>query len=129
MNKHHLNSNLAKAKGLGSTHEGTDHFIHQRLTAVALIPLVLWFCFAIAMLPNMDYESLIHWVKNPINSVLLMVTISVSFYHLQLGLQVIIEDYIAGYFLKLTSLIAMKFFCIFFSITGVFAVLKISLGS
>ncbi len=129
MNKHQLNSTLAKAKGLGSTHEGTEHFIQQRITALALIPLVLWFCFSLAMLPDMGYVSLTNWVQAPINSILLIITIIVSFYHLQLGLQVIIEDYISDYFIKLSSIILMKFVCILLAISGLFSTLKIAIGS
>ena len=126
MNKQQLRSNLARAKGLGSTHEGTDHFIQQRMTALALIPLVLWFCFAIAMLPAMDYMSLRSWVQSPLNSILLITIIVVSFYHLQLGLQVIIEDYIATFYIKLSTIIVMKFVCFLLCITGVFSTLMIA---
>jgi len=127
MNKHQLQSPLARAKGLGSLKEGSSHFIHQRITAVALIPLVFWLCLSVAFLPQMDYNSLISWVQSPINSVLLIVTLIASFYHLQLGLQVIIEDYVSSYSLKLISIITMDLTCIFLMIVGVYSVLKISL--
>jgi len=126
MDKDQFSSNLAKAKGLGSAHEGTEHFIQQRYTALALIPLVIWFCFAIAMLPTIDYESLRNWVSFPVNSILLMIILIVSFYHLQLGLQVIIEDYISTFWIKLSSIILMKFVCFTLCIIGLFSTLMIA---
>ena len=122
-----LQSNLAKAKGLGSIKEGTSHFIHQRLTALVLIPLVFWFCFSLAFLPQMDYLSIINWIKSPINSILLIISLIASFYHLQLGLQVIIEDYVSSYPIKLISILVINLSCIFLSIMGIYSVLKISL--
>jgi len=127
MNKHNLQSNLAKAKGLGSLKEGSSHFIHQRITALVLIPLTFWFCFSLAFLPQMDYSSLISWVQAPINSVLLIITLMASSYHLQLGLQVIIEDYISSYSLKIISIITIDLSCLFLMIVGIYSVLKISL--
>lgn len=126
MNKNRLQSNLSKAKGLGSTREGTDHFIDQRITALALIPLVFWFCFSLAFLPQMDYQGLIAWLRSPLNSVLLIIISLVVFYHLQLGLQIIIEDYVSTYLRRLISIILMKFLCIFLAITSVFTLLRIS---
>ncbi len=127
MNKDKLQSNLAKAKGLGSTNEGTSHFIYQRITSLAMIPLVFWLCFSLAFLPQMDYPGLINWIQVPINSVLLIVMLIASFYHLQLGMQVIIEDYVSSYPIKLISIIIINLTCVFLSIAGLFSVLKISL--
>jgi succinate dehydrogenase / fumarate reductase membrane anchor subunit len=75
----------------------------------------------------MDYLSIIDWIKSPINSILLIITLIASFYHLQLGLQVIIEDYVSSYPIKLISIIAINLSCIFLTIMGLYAVLKISL--
>jgi succinate dehydrogenase / fumarate reductase, membrane anchor subunit len=122
-----LQSNIAKAKGLGSIKEGTSHFMHQRITALILIPLVFWFCFSLAFLPQMDYLAVINWMKSPINSILLIITLLASFYHLQLGMQVIIEDYVSSYPLKLVSILAVNLSCIFLTIMGVYSVLKVSL--
>ncbi|MFK5984433.1 MAG: succinate dehydrogenase, hydrophobic membrane anchor protein [Pseudomonadota bacterium] len=127
MNKVNLQSDIAKAKGLGSGHQGTAHFIHQRLTALALIPLVLWFCFSLVSLPNMDYNSIIQWIQMPINTVLLMLIVAAAFYHLQLGLQVVIEDYVSSYPIKLLSIILTNFACFFLAILGLYSILKISL--
>lgn len=127
MNKTNLQSNMSKAKGLGSTKEGVSHFIHQRITAIMLIPIVLWLCFSLAFLPQMDYFSLVSWVQSPLNSILLIITLISSFYHLQLGLQVIIEDYISSYQLKLITILIVNLSCIFLMLVGVFSVLKIAL--
>jgi succinate dehydrogenase / fumarate reductase membrane anchor subunit len=127
MNKHNLQSNLAKAKAMGSVKEGTSHFIHQRITALIMIPLVLWMCFSLVFLPQMDYFSLINWIQRPINSVLIIITLISSFYHLQLGMQVIIEDYISTYSIKLISIIMINLSCVFLMVLGIYSVLIISL--
>lgn len=129
MIKDTFQSHLAKAKGLGSTGEGTDHFIAQRVTAIALIPLLLWFCLSLAFLPQMDYQSLITWISSPIRAILLIILSLITFYHLELGLQVIIEDYISTYYLKLSSIVFMKMLCGFLAMASVFSILKISLSS
>lgn len=127
MNNQQLQSNLSTVKGLGSTTEGTAHFIYQRITALVMIPLVFWLCFSLALLPQMDYVSLINWVKNPLNTILLIISMIAGFYHLQMGLQVIIEDYVSSYPIKLMSILLVNLSCVFLTITGLYATLKISL--
>ena len=127
MHSQQLQSDLSKAKGLGSIKDGTAHFIHQRITALLLIPLVFWLCFSLAFLPQMDYVSLINWVQTPMTAILLIISIIAGFYHLQMGLQVIIEDYVSSYPIKLISILLVNLSCIFLSIAGIYATLKISL--
>ena len=123
-----LRSPLSRVKGLGSAREGTSHFWHQRLTALLLIPLVLWIGFCIAALP-LDHESLVNWVSQPIITVALVLLIIALFYHAQLGLQVVIEDYISSHARRTVMLLLSNLFCLLFGIVGVVAVLKISLGA
>ena len=85
-----LRTPLSKVKGLGSAKEGTTHFWHQRLTALILIPLVLWIGFSLAALP-MDHVSLVSWVQQPLVTIALVLLIVTVFYHAQMGLPVVIE--------------------------------------
>jgi len=121
-------SPLSVAKGHGSAKDGTHHFWMQRVTAVALIPLLLWFCFSIAMMPEATYATVVAWMKSPFNSVMLILALFASFYHLSLGLQVILEDYISNHNVRMASILGMKLFCFFFAALGIFSVIKIAVG-
>ena len=123
-----LSTPLSKVKGLGSAKEGTTHFWHQRLTALILIPLVLWFGFSIASMP-VEHATLTGWVRQPAVAIALILLILSTFYHAQLGLQIVIEDYVSTHSTRTVSIILSNFMCLLFAITGVVAVLKISLGS
>ena len=123
-----LRSPLSKVKGLGSAREGTSHFWHQRLTSLLLIPLVLWVGFSIAALP-LDHATLVNWVQQPLVTVALVLLIMAVFYHAQLGLQIVIEDYIASHSTRTLVLLLSNLLCLLFGIIGVVSVLKISLGA
>jgi succinate dehydrogenase / fumarate reductase membrane anchor subunit len=123
-----LSTPLSKVKGLGSAKEGTTHFWHQRLTALILIPLVLWFGFSIASMP-VEHATLTGWVRQPAVAIALILLILSTFYHAQLGLQIVIEDYVSTHSTRTVSIILSNFMCLLFAIIGVVAVLKISLGS
>ncbi len=123
-----LSTPLSKVKGLGSAKEGTTHFWHQRLTALILIPLVLWFGFSIASMP-VEHATLTGWVRQPAVAIALILLILSTFYHAQLGLQIVIEDYVSTHSTRTVSIVLSNFMCLLFAIIGVVAVLKISLGS
>lgn len=122
-----LRTPLSKVKGLGSAKEGTDHFWVQRLTAIALAPLCLWFCFSLASLPSMDYVEFSQWLSSPFRAVLMILVILVAFYHAALGLQVVIEDYVGNTAIRTGGIIAVKMLCVLLAVTGVFSILKIAL--
>ena len=122
-----FNTPLAQVRGLGSAKSGSHHWIIQRLTAIALIPLSFWFIFSLIAIENMDYQSAIIWMKSPTSVILLLLFIITLFHHLQLGLQVVIEDYITGKVLKVSSLIALKLTSFCAAIAAIVAVLKIYL--
>lgn len=124
-----LRTPLSKAKGLGAAKEGVSHWWNQRLTAIALIPLALWFSFSIALLALSDYSTVSAWIASPISTVLMILAIVVGFYHGYLGLQVIIEDYVSSESLKIGFLIGVALLAIFFATLGVVSVLKISFGA
>ena len=123
-----LRTPLSRVKGLGSAKEGTSHFWHQRLTALLLIPLVLWFGFSLAALP-VAHGTLVGWIQQPLVTVGLVLLNIVTFYHAQLGLQVVIEDYVSSHSARTVSLLISNLLCLLFGTVGVVSVLKISSGA
>lgn len=120
---------LLKARGMGSAKEGVGHWWIQRVTSVALLPLLIWLVLALALLDGHDYATLADWVARPANSVLLIATVLALFWHSALGLQVIFEDYIGSKGLRLVVIVATNFAHVLLVIVSVFAVLKLALGS
>jgi succinate dehydrogenase / fumarate reductase, membrane anchor subunit len=123
-----LRSPLSRARGLGSAKEGVHHFWVQRLSAVALVPLALWFVFSIAQLRHTDYAGMHHWVSAPSVAVTLALFIGAALYHSALGVQVVIEDYVAHEGAKITLLVLQKFMHAVVAASAIFAVLKIALA-
>ncbi len=124
-----LRTPLSKVKGLGSAKEGASHWWNQRLTAIAMIPLALWFSFSIALIAVADYATVTAWIGSPFSTVLMILAVGVGFYHGYLGLQVIIEDYVANEAVKIGMLIAVGLLALLFATVGVVSVLKISFGA
>ncbi|MCC2655929.1 MAG: sdhD [Panacagrimonas sp.] len=122
-----LRSPLGRARGLGSAKDGTHHFWVQRVSAVALIPLALWFVFSVANLPGASYEQVHWWVGYPAVAVTLVLLIASALYHSMLGVQVVIEDYVGHEGMKITALLLSKFFHFAVAAASIFAVLKIAL--
>lgn len=117
---------LSKAKGLGSAKEGVDHWWKQRLTALALVPLVLWMLYSVALMGLGQFDSVYGWVSHPLTAVLLSVTFIAMYYHSALGIQVIVEDYIHVKWLQITALIGIKFINFLLAAIAVFSILKIA---
>ena len=124
-----FNAPLKNARGLGSAKDGTHHWIVQRLTAVALIPLVIWFAYSVATQIGSDYAAVVQWIALPWNTVLLVSFLATGFWHSALGVQVVIEDYVAGEFAKFTLLIASKLAHALLGLAAIISVLKISFGA
>lgn len=125
-----FNTPLSKVRSLGSAKSGVHHWIAQRLTAIALIPLSLWFIFSLLRMMDMSHQSTIAWLSSsPMVAIFMLLFIIALFYHAQLGLQVVIEDYIHCKVFKLISLITLKLASFFATLVAVIAVLKIYLGS
>src|SRR5688572_18377521 len=120
-------SPLARARGYGSANEGVHTFLAERISAVALIPLTLWFVFSVARLPLASHTALQHWVASPSVAVALVLFIASLFYHSSLGVKVVIEDYVAHEGVKLAALLLVKFVHAVLAAAGIFAVLKIAL--
>ena len=121
-----LRSPLGRAFGLGSAKEGVEHWWAQRLSSLALIPLSLWFVAGVIGHLGADHLAFKAWLANPIASVLMILTVGVTFHHLNGGIQVVIEDYVHAEGVKIAALIALRFACFFLGAAGVFAVLKIA---
>ncbi len=116
-----------RVQGLGSAKDGTGHFISQRVTAIALIPLVVLFVLPFGYNLGAGYNRVIEAYSHPINAIITMLFFVTLFTHLRLGLQVVIEDYVHGHSARTALLIANTLFCWLFGLTGVFAVAKIAL--
>ena len=119
---------LGRVRGLGSAKSGTEHWWHQRLTALALIPLTGWFAVSLIVIASGGYHQAVDWIRNPIVAGLLVLMLSAGYYHLKLGMQVIIEDYVHAEWLKLTALIVVTFWCIALALASIMAVVWIWLG-
>ncbi len=117
---------LARAKGLGSARGCVEHWMHQRITALALVPLVIWFVYSIVKLAGADYASFTNWLAQPLNAILMILLIVAGFYHAALGTQVIAEDYIHHEGLKMAKLIGIKLFFIGLGVVCVFSILKVA---
>ena len=119
---------LARVRGLGSAKEGVHHWWAQRLTALALVPLTLWFVVSVAGLAGMDHAGAVAWIGSPPVTVLLVLLIAATFWHAQLGVRVVIEDYVHSEAVKLVALIAVKFAAVLLAIASIFAVLRLAFG-
>ena len=123
-----LRTPLSRARGLGSAKQGVHHWWAQRLTALALIPLVVWFAVSLVMLSGADYGVVRLWIGSPLAMVLLILTIVVGLYHAQLGMQVVIEDYVHSDGVKLALIVLLRFVAVFFGIAASVAILRIGFG-
>lgn len=118
-------SPLGRARGLGSAKAGATHWWAQRLTAIALVPLTLWFIFAVIGLKGADQQAVVVWLASPLSLVLMLTLIVATFHHLQLGLQVVIEDYVKTHATKLACILGMKAACILMALACIVSVLKL----
>ena len=125
-NNNTIQTEIKKAKGLGSTHTGTHHWLMQRVTAVVSIPLVFWMVYSIFKLQGASYAEFTAWLSAPLNAVLAILFVLNMFYHSILGNQVIIEDYISCKWIRITKLIGQKIFFIALGVACVFSILKIA---
>lgn len=117
---------IGKVRGLGSAKEGVNHWIAQRLTALALIPLALWFAFSIACLVGADYATFKAWLSQPLNTGLMVLFLGAMFWHSMLGLQVVIEDYVEPEGAKIIALVLSKLFHVALAVITLLAVLRVA---
>lgn len=124
-----LISPLNRVIGLGSAKGGTEHWWVQRLTAVAMVPLGLWFAISLAALDTISYLAVVQWIQEPMTSVLLILTVLTLIYHSYLGIQVVVEDYVSGHGIKVVVLILSAFTHAFLATATLFSVLKVAFGA
>ena len=119
---------LQNVRGLGSAKDGTHHWWMQRVTAVALVPLMIWLTFGIAGIASMDYAQARAWVASPLTAVLMLATIWALFLHDKLGVQVIIEDYATNDRHKIVGVMLVNFVLILLALTAAVSVLRIAIA-
>jgi succinate dehydrogenase / fumarate reductase membrane anchor subunit len=120
---------LKRARGLGSAKEGVTHWWRQRLTALALVPLVVWLVYSLAVMAGTDYAAFVDWLSRPYAAVALVIFVAVLYYHSALGLQVVIEDYVHTPWRRLSLIIAAYFVNIALAAVSVLAIIQIALGA
>lgn len=123
-----MRTTLGRVRGLGSAKEGVEHWWAQRLSALCLIPLSVWFVASVISLAGADHAHVAAWAGRPFDAVLLAILIVATFYHTTLGLQTVVEDYIHREGTRLAVLIALKGLAILLGAAAVFAVVKLAVG-
>lgn len=126
MDRYRVRSPLGRAIGLGSARSGFGHWWTERVTAVALVPLTVWFAAALIAGSGGDYAAVVGWLGSPVTAVLMILLLAALFWHSALGLQVVIEDYVHSG-LKIWAVLIVRFACAALTLTGVAAVLRIGL--
>ena len=121
-------SPLSKAIGSGSAKHGFSHWWLQRVSAIALIPLTLWFVYSMVYLSTVGYSEAVAWLASPINATIMLLFTLTALFHAQTGLQTVIEDYIHVTWLNITLLLLVKFASVIMAVLAVISVLKVVLG-
>jgi len=122
-----LKTPRARAQGLGSAKSGAHHFWHQRLTAVVLVPLTIWFVYVVARFTGAELYDVRHFFSNPINATLMLIFVLAGLYHMTLGVQVIIEDYIHRESTRLALLVLNQFAALAIAAVCTIAILRLAL--
>ncbi|MEO7775632.1 MAG: succinate dehydrogenase, hydrophobic membrane anchor protein [Steroidobacteraceae bacterium] len=123
-----IKSPLGRVLGHGSAKQGSSHWRIERMTAIALLPLTVWFVWSLLALPSFDYDDVVVWMATPWSAVLLVVFVLAVTVHSMLGMQVFFEDYLHGPSIKCITLLLNNFVHVLTAAAGVFAVLKIAVG-
>ncbi len=123
-----LKTPLGRVLGLGSAKDGTGHWWAQRLSAVALVPLSLWFAAALVALPDFSHPTLTAFLAGPLNGALMILLVGVLLYHSKLGVQVVVEDYVHDAGLKVVTLVLLTLAHLALGVVGILAILRVSFG-
>jgi succinate dehydrogenase / fumarate reductase, membrane anchor subunit len=119
---------LGRVRGLGSAKSGVEHFWHQRLTAAALVPLTIWFVWSVARYAGAPHTEVAAFFANPFNATAMLIFLAAGLYHMSLGVQVIIEDYIEREIPKLALLLLNKFAALAIGTMCAIAVLRMAIA-
>lgn len=122
-----MRSPLGRARGLGAAKAGAAHWWAQRLTAIALVPLTLWFLCSVIRLLGATRDDVAYWMAGPLPIVLMIVLVIATFHHLQAGLQVVIEDYVHDDRLRIASILLVKGLSILLALACIVSVLRLGL--
>ena len=128
MSKVLMRTPLGRALGLGSARDGVEDWWLERVSAVALIPLTVWFTALIVAHTGDSYAAVMAWLRTPITMTLMILLLVALFHHIALGLQVVIEDYVHSG-IKIPLLLGMRLICLALAVVGILATLKIGFGS
>ena len=123
-----LRSPLGRVEGLGSAKNGVHHWWLQRLTSIALVPLTIWFTVSLLSLPSLDHVTVMAWMAQSWTALLLIVLVLVATWHSQLGVRVVVEDYIHTSGMRTLTLVILTFVHALIAVAGVFAILKVAFG-
>ena len=124
-----LRSPLGKVLGVGSAKQGVQHWWLQRLTAVALVPLSIWFVASLLSLGSFDHATVVAWMSGSWTALLLILLVLTCAWHSQLGVRVVVEDYVHGAAARTVTLVSVLFAHTLIAAAGVFAVLKVAFGA
>ncbi len=123
-----MRSMLSRARGLGSAKSGTAHWWAQRVTAIALVPLALWFVASVIGLSHQPRAAVLHWGAHPLNAALLLARLVMLLHHMQLGLSVVIEDYVHVPGRRLMAILAMKAITALLLFASVISVVRLAVS-
>lgn len=124
-----LQTPLARVLGRGSAKEGVGHWWTQRLTSVALVPLTLWFVVSLIALPALDHATLVRWMSGGWTALLLVLLVLVTTWHSQLGVRVVVEDYVHAAGAKTLTLVLVTFAHVLVAAAATFAILRVAFGA
>ena len=122
-----MSTPLARARGLGSAKSGLHHWWHQRISAVAMVGLVSWMVILLFSLVEADYQTALNMLAHPVNATVVVLFVAVGLWHASLGLQVVLEDYVANEGVRLIAILAVKMAASVTAILAILSVLKVAL--
>lgn len=123
-----LRSSLGRVRYLGSAKKGTEHWVSQRVTSIALLPLTVWFVISMVALAGASYVETVLWLAHPLNAVLMIALLGLTFHHTASGLQVVVEDYLRPERWKIAAILAIRGLCWIGFLATAFAVLRVALS-
>jgi succinate dehydrogenase / fumarate reductase membrane anchor subunit len=119
---------LGRVRGSGSAKAGVHHWYAERVSAIALVPLTLWFIFSMLHLVGASQPAVVHWAGHPVNAVLMLALIVMTFHHMALGIQVVLEDYVHDKWMQAGAILANKAICGLLGLLAALSVLKLALS-